>query len=78
MCEVAELSAYYDGRFERILACREMVGEDPREREEVLLQLNREVRELQEQVAVCRRELHLWRDSVQEGDRWVQGLCFFL
>ena len=40
---VSELASYFDGRFETISRSRELVQDDPHEREALLLELNTEV-----------------------------------
>jgi len=77
MCEVVEqLGEHFEARFEAIEKCRELVGDHPEEREEVLLLLNREVKSIEEETADCKERLQGWKDQLQEADRcaaWIKS-----
>jgi len=70
MCEaVQQLGAHFEERIEAIGKCRELVGDHPEEREEVLLLLNREVREVEQEALDCEERLHGWKEQLQAAER---------
>lgn len=72
MCEaVQQLGAHFEGRIEAIGKCRELVGDHPEEREEVLLLLNREVREVEKEASDCEERLQGWKDQLEAAERCI-------
>jgi len=70
MCEaVQQLGAHFEERIEAIGKCRELVGDHPEEREEVLLLLNREVREVEQEALDCEERLQGWKEQLQAAER---------
>jgi hypothetical protein len=74
MAAVAELAAFYDAQFAVLQQCKELVTEEPTEREQLLLQLNCELKYVAGQAAASREELGRWRKELQEAARSVKRM----